>query len=189
MNCPLHLKLGFSQCDVAKMILLELGIPTPLFCDNAKTKKPRFLKIQLRFYAYFPRYHPPCMQRVSSYRYMYYQHYFSTSMLTLESYIFQKLSVQTPYFTSISNCFLQNTIGSLMQLLLFVAGFGTLVAVNIELSANCLQLNWYLVYLSVQKVLVDTSQYDLLESKHGMIFAENLCITSADSDNFRICRN
>ena len=45
MNCPLHLKLGFSQCDVAKMILLELGIPTPLFCDNAKTKKPRFLKI------------------------------------------------------------------------------------------------------------------------------------------------
>ena len=54
---------------------------------------------------------------------------------------------------------------SLMQLLLFVAGFGTLVAVNIELSANCLQLNWYLVYLSVQKVLVDTSQHDLLESK------------------------
>ena len=106
-------------------------------------------------------------------------------MLTPESYIFQKLSVQTPYFTSISNCFLQNTIGSLMQLLLFVAGFGTLVAVNIELSAKVLRLNWYIVYLSVQKVLVDTSQYDLLESKHGMIFAENLCITSADSDNFR----
>ena len=183
MNCPLHLRLGFSQCDVAKMILLELGIPTPLFCDNAKTKKPRFLKIQLRFYAYFP--------ALSSTLYV------EGLLIQLLSALFLNIYAHT-WKLYLSKVVCSNTL-LYLNIELFFAKYDWVIDAIITFCGwfwnTCSCEYWAVSKLFtaqlVSSLFIFPESYGWyltirsLRVKNMEWFAANLCITSADSDNFR----